>query len=416
MFIKKYLHFHKHNTLIFLLFFLQFIFSPFYFLSFLHYLSIKPFSGKYLFKKINFFSIITAGGTGGHIFPAMRLASYFNIKGKKIRFVCDSKTPKLLSKIGYIEKNNFFYTENAFECPNSIPLTILNIKPVKKNIQSLANFIYAMWQSFIFMLLYGALVQKIIGFGGYASFPMMFWGVIFRKKIYIHEQNTVFGKVNRIFMPFAHKIFTTFPVENYPTQKNIYHTGMPVPYFLENKQSATIKHDDILRILVISGSSGINKTSDAITSAIIAFASKYKGNIHIYHQASKESSLVISEKYKENNISHTIQPFFENIYSLLPQVNLCISRSGASSIVDLLTFSIPTIFMPLENSAENHQLKNALWVVKHNLGFLYKPWESNFYNLSALMYFALTSGIQAKLQKASAIKLNARSLIFHHLY
>jgi UDP-N-acetylglucosamine--N-acetylmuramyl-(pentapeptide) pyrophosphoryl-undecaprenol N-acetylglucosamine transferase len=81
-----------------------------------------------------------------------------------------------------------------------------------------------------------------------------------------------------------------------------------------------------------------------------------------------------------------VKPFFDGIYDILPKIDLCISRSGASSIVDLLAFGVPTIFIPLRTSADDHQMKNANWVVQNHLGFLHKPWESNSYNLTALMH------------------------------
>jgi UDP-N-acetylglucosamine:LPS N-acetylglucosamine transferase len=70
------------------------------------------------------------------------------------------------------------------------------------------------------------------------------------------------------------------------------------------------------------------------------------------------------------------------------------------------------------NVQNNHQTKNASWVVQNNFGFLYKPWESNFYNLTALMYFALTANTRLNISKQSqtAIKRNARSLIFNHIW
>ena len=406
----------KQTTFLCLVYFLRFICFPFFLFTVCHRLIAKPFEGKYIFKKITFFSIITTGGTGGHLFPAIRFASHIIMKGEKIRFILNDKSLPLLKKLGYTHKNHFFYTEESCECTDAMKLIVLKIRPFAKNIKSLLVFTHAMLHSFYFFLTLGGLIQNVIGFGGYASFPTMFWALIFWKKIYIHEQNVVFGKVNALFLPFAEKVFTAFPTEK--TQTNIYHTGMPFPRKIEQQSFIKKELKNSINILVISGSSGGSEAVKSILPAIINFAKKYKGEVMIYHQASGKFANEIAEKYTQHNINHTVSPFFENIHNLLPKIDLCISRSGASSIVDLLSCGVVTIFVPLQNSANNHQTKNASWVVQNNFGFLYKPWESNFYNLTALMYFALTANTRLNISKQSqtAIKRNARSLIFNHIW
>jgi UDP-N-acetylglucosamine--N-acetylmuramyl-(pentapeptide) pyrophosphoryl-undecaprenol N-acetylglucosamine transferase len=385
----------------------------------LHKLIIYPRKGKYFFKKIDFFSIITTGGTGGHLFLAIRMASYIGVKGQNIRIVTNKNALPLFHKLGYTHKGRFFYTEEANECPNAIQIVSLKIQPLKKNIHSISAFIHAMMQSLWFFITRGALIENIIGFGGYVSFPSLFWGCVFGKKIYIHEQNTIFGKVNKLFIPFAQNIFTTFSIEEKPVLSKIINTGIPLQKTVEQRGFIKKTPSKSITFLVMSGSSGGGEATPSILSAIVNFTKKYKERtVTVMHQATGDAAKTLKEAYIKHNISYTIQPFFDNIHTILPTIDLCISRSGASSIIDLLSCGVPTIFIPLKNSADNHQLKNAAWVVQNNLGFMHKPWESNFYNFTALIYFALTASRRLNISKNGqiAIKRNARSLIYDHIF
>ncbi len=409
-----------HKFTIFYTFILcvRFICLPLIAISFIHRAILKPFNGKYLIKGINFFSIITTGGTGGHIFPAIRFSSHAAINGQSICIVTNKNSLPLLKNLGYLHKNHFFYTEEPCESPNGMVVRCLNIQPLKKNIKSIVSFTLAAMRAFWMMCTHGALVNNIIGFGGYVSFPTLFWGVIFCKKIYIHEQNIVFGKVNQLFIPFAKKIFTCLPIEcGDVLQKKTYHTGMPLRRSVE--QQGFIRKNTVggeIRILIMSGSSGGGESASAITPAVIHFAKKLDGNIKVYHQASGEHAKTIQKQYERHHIKYEIKAFFDDVYSLLPTVDLCISRSGASSIVDLLSYGVVTIFIPLRNSADNHQIKNASWVAQNNLGFMHKPWESSFYSLVALMGMAIYSNNKLPKNAQKAIKRNARSSMLHYIF
>ena len=85
--------------------------------------------------------IIAGGGTGGHIFPALRMASYIQQNGQNIKFITNSGAIPLLQKIGYMHKNLFFYTEEVHECPDPFKVFSLSIVPFAKNRNSIFTFL-----------------------------------------------------------------------------------------------------------------------------------------------------------------------------------------------------------------------------------------------------------------------------------
>jgi UDP-N-acetylglucosamine--N-acetylmuramyl-(pentapeptide) pyrophosphoryl-undecaprenol N-acetylglucosamine transferase len=393
-----------------LIYILRFAFSP---IILAYFLTFKFFKN---FRKNSTLSIVTTGGTAGHIFPAIRLCGKAVKLNKNIHFVSNEIGKNLILKLGKVQNGNFTYTEHKDENYKPIAITFLPICPVNlKKMPSMFQFGISMFLGLLIVLRRGAVLENVVGFGGYASFPMLFWASVFCKKIYIHEQNVVLGAVNELFLPFATKIFTAFPTDI--KKLNCHYVGMPLSHNLE-KQTPH-KHINLrgkIRILIISGSSGGTEAMNSIIPAIILLSKKHKNLLHIYHQVHSAHIASVKNKYLEHEISATVEPFFENIHELLPQIDLCISRPGACSIVDLLCFGVTTIFLPLKHSARNHQMKNAAWVVSNKAGFMYKPWESNVYNFAALMAFCLTSANENGLSTQNVIKKNARGVMCNTIW
>ena len=329
-------------------------------------------------RKLN---IVTTGGTGGHLFPAINFAIECN-QENRIVLISDANSITVILKRNLVKKG---FITNSINSPTGAILSLtLPILPLRNNIKSLFCLCVSMFKSMMHFMLCGFLFRKTIGFGGYASFPTLFWSVIFRKPIFLHEQNAVFGKVNLIFAIFARKIFTFLPVNS--SLHGVYNVGMPLSEAIaSNPRIIKREQTDTIQLLIISGTSGGAESIKSILPAVINFSRRHK-NLHVMHQAGENIAQEIRDRYSKHQISCEVKPFFSDIYSILPKIDICISRSGASSIVDLLAFGVPTIFIPLRTSADDHQMKNANWVVQNHIGFLHKPWESNSYNLTSLMH------------------------------
>lgn len=396
--------------------FLRLLIFPIIVISWLHYLFAKYTKLEHFFYPIKIFTVITTGGTGGHIFPAIRLGSYFQQKGKNVCFYTNEISRHFFERKGYVSKKyyreSFYYTEDSLESPGAMLFFATNkIIPFRKNFNSVKNFCIGMLQGFWFFCTRGGLVKNVVGFGGYASFPMLFWGMVFFKKIYLHEQNTKLGKVNNLFFHFCEKCFIAF---NSMRGKKIIYSGMPLTQFSEKRRFIKRVIEDKTNILVISGSNGGGEAAKIVVPAIINFAKERY--VKVYHQASGSEADEIKKIYRKNRIPCEVLPFFENIYEILPSINIAISRSGASSIVDLLSFGVPTIFMPLQFSSQNHQVANALWIMQNHAGFICKYWETNIYSLVGLMNITIGGTKNLSRNGQVIIRRNARSVIYTTIF
>ena len=300
--------------------------------------------------------IISTGGTGGHIFPALALENHLLENNFRVIVTADSKFAK------YKEFDNGHILIDAANFMGKSPIT---------SIFTLAKgFFKAVW------LIHKQQPALVIGFGGYASFPTMLAAIFLGKKIILHEANTVIGKVNRLLLWKASHLTTGFKkiVGIKPKYQNkIIYTGNPVRQEILNSILPKINKNK-LSILIIGGSQGAKIFSRMIPEVMINLPQEIKDKLHIVQQVKEEDIGTIKARYKQENISCEVQSFFTDMNKKLAQANLVIARSGASTIAELITTQLPAILIPLPSSADNHQYHNAkemadlkaCWLVEEN--------------------------------------------------
>lgn len=301
--------------------------------------------------------ILATGGTGGHIFPALALRSALIKEGVETIVAADAK----FSKFHVFDDQHLFIPSANFS--NKSPLAIL------KSLFILTNgFLKSLW------LILSYKPDLIIGFGGYASYPIMFASVILRKEIILHEANTVIGKVNKLILPRAKYLTTGFKnIQNVPEnyKDKIVYTGNPVREEIAKaakEKRRTAK--DKLSILIIGGSQGAKIFSKMIPDAIINLPEQIKKKLYIFQQVKEEDITSINEKYSNEHVNNEIKSFFTDMSEKLKSVDLVIARSGASTIAELIEFNLPAIFIPYPFAADNHQYFNAQNIVDIEGGWL----------------------------------------------
>ncbi len=304
--------------------------------------------------------LLSTGGTGGHIFPALALKSELENNNYKTILTADAK----FAKFHPFDKNHILISSANFS--NRSPTRILS------SLFTLTKgFIKSIWT------IYYQNPDIVIGFGGYASYPIMLAATIFRKKIILHEANTVIGKVNRLLLPKADYLTTGFQTIQKIDQKyknKVIYTGTPIRENIllnANKKRASSKK---LNILIIGGSQGAKVFSKIIPNVIINLPKSIKNKLYIHQQVKEEDIISIKEQYSKEGISYEIKSFFDNMDKKFYQADLVIARAGASTISELIAFKIPAIFIPYPSAADNHQYYNAKeiedmkagWVVKED--------------------------------------------------
>jgi len=284
------------------------------------------------------------GGTGGHVFPAVavaeNLASSYDIvfAGR----AAPSMEEKLLSS-----RFNYRHIKAVPLARNSI------IKNLFLPFSLLSCVLGAM------KLLKQEKPEFIVGTGGYVALPVMLAAILKRIPFYVIEPNAVMGIANKICAKFAKKVYIASPVRKMPE-------NLPAPKaFADDKK---------FRILITGGSQGalgINKKIEQIIEKL--------ENVSIVWQVGAKNV----DKYKHPSAV----AFLDNIYAYMQHANLIISRSGASTLAEILAFGKPSILLPYPYATANHQEYNARAVEKEGAAFVELDKEPNalFEKITGLM-------------------------------
>ena len=350
---------------------------------------VAPFKNKALNSKI----IITTGGTCGHITPAMKIASDLVEQGKTVYFITDKR---FNSYKNLFDKKDFFTSKNF----KVVETPITSFKGFGGIFSFLKNSILTLLQViFIFIKIKPKIV---IGFGSYVSFFPLLIGALSFRSIILHEQNVIFGKVNKMFVRVAKTILLSFPDASHISKKlysKISHkviiSGYPsftAPNVDANYRKAihdlTTKREII--ILITGGSQGASFFAHKIPPAIVSVAKSFpEKTFTVYHQVRKNEIEQVLNYYTLQNVKNinlNIKPIFDNIPEILKEADIAIIRGGAGSIIETATAKVFSIIIPLTHSAGNHQVKNAMMLASNNGAVMLE--EKNYTPEKLSMIFA----------------------------
>ena len=333
--------------------------------------------------------ILSGGGTGGHIYPAISIASelLFRDNNSEILFVgANNKMEmQIVPKYGFDILGLWI---SGFNRTNFL-----------KNILVPLKLLISVFQSLIIIKKFKPNV--VIGTGGYASGPIMYVANLLNIPTLIQEQNSYPGITNKLLSKRVNKICVSYEnLEKYFPKNKIVITGNPV-------RSNISKYSDLFdkgikffdlnankkTMLVIGGSLGSREINKAIYS--IQDYLKYI-NLQVIWQCGK----LYYEEYKQKDISSDIKlyDFLDDIALAYSVSDFIISRAGASSVSELSIVGKPVIFIPSPNVAEDHQLKNAMAVVKNEGALLVE--EKNINDLKkSISELNSSSELRNKLSK-----------------
>ena len=313
---------------------------------------------------------ITGGGTGGHLAIAKAFANELNSRGIKAIFIGSSSGQDKM----WFENSDIFeatYFLNSSGVVNKRGFGRL------KSLINILNLAFKCKKIFKFHK-----VSSVISVGGYSAAPAAFGAIICGKKLYIHEQNAVIGRLNLILKPFAREFFSSYfePKFDYPVDEKFF------------KISKIRKN--LNTILFLGGSQGAN----FINNLALSLAKDLdKNGIKIIHQCGQKDYETIIEKYKELNIKAEVFAFSKDIDLFMSRADFCISRAGASTIWELCAASLPTLFIPFPYAANNHQFYNAKFLNDQNAAMVLKEDEIDSKNLLNMIYNLNLEDISQKL-------------------
>ena len=310
--------------------------------------------------------IIATGGTGGHVFPAYSLAKHFLADKVNVELISDKRGMKYLKNYQDLKITQITST------------TILKNNIFQLLFSSLIIF-YSIFRSFIFLLFNRP--NLVFGMGGYSSFPVCIAAKMLKIPFIIYENNLHIGKANRYLLPYAKKIFVSHKElegisEKY--QKKMCEIGNIIRKEILNFQvkQNPYHYDKKLKILVLGGSQAAKIFADKLPE-IFKECKEGEIELKIYQQCLPEQNEFLTSFYKNLNIDFEIFNFSDNISEYFSQTDMAITRSGSSMLAELVNAKIPFISVPLPTSADNHQLKNAIYYEKNEYSYLIEEKDLN---------------------------------------
>ena len=291
-------------------------------------------------NKVIFF---VAGGTGGHLFPAIAVAKSF--EKSQSHFLVDKRTEKIL-----LDKDFKYHVISSSKLEKNLFTIFISIFKI------LHGFIYS------FCLILKFKPSLVVGFGGYTSIPTILAAKVLNKKILIHEQNSVMGRTNRFLSKISTKIAITYKNTIF-AHKSAILSGIPIRKLKVKKNK---KNNNKKTILIIGGSQGAQVFSEIIKKVLLGFDKNLLKKIFIVHQVRKEDLKTMEKFYQSFNIKFKLRNFFTDIYNEINNSDLIITRCGASSLAEIEFFKKFCILVPLPTSANNHQYYNAVQFKKTN--------------------------------------------------
>jgi UDP-N-acetylglucosamine--N-acetylmuramyl-(pentapeptide) pyrophosphoryl-undecaprenol N-acetylglucosamine transferase len=292
-------------------------------------------------------AVISAGGTGGHIFPALAVANRLIENGWQVCWI---------GKKGGME--------TKIVSAHNIPLKTIDFTGVRG--QGLGAMLLLPWRLCRAMLqvyrsLKGLHPQVALGFGGYISFPTSLVAVLKGMKLIIHEQNATPGSTNRILTRLAWRTLTTFP----NTLKGAEWVGNPLrqTFFIQPDPGTRYQsrsEDKPIRLLVLGGSLGAKAINELVVNALAQLDSTQRPIV--LHQSGRDHVDDLQKQYEISGVTAEVKGFIDDVASALAWADIVIARAGAGNVCEIAAVGVASLLIPFPYASDDHQTKNAQYL------------------------------------------------------
>jgi len=295
--------------------------------------------------------LLAAGGTGGHLFPALALAQELQRRGIAVDLVTDTRADRY---------DAGFPARTIYRVPSA---TVAGRSPLRAG--------RAAWQltrgvAASLKVLRAARPGAVVGFGGYPTFPPLVAARLRGLPTALHEQNAVLGRANRLLAGHVTAIAASFEHTAFLKGRalaKVRVTGNPVRDQVVDwaTQSYQPPRDwGPYSLLVFGGSQGARFFADLLPPALALVPDEIRRRMFLVQQCREEDLARVEEAYQEAGVRAHLATFFPNLPEEMAKAHLVIGRAGASTVAELTVMGRPAILVPLPHALDNDQLQNAL--------------------------------------------------------
>lgn len=333
--------------------------------------------------------VIMAGGTGGHVFPALAVAHYLREQNWQVTWLGTAKG---------LEQR--VVPEQGFTL-DYLSVAGLRGKGLFFKMKSVLLLLKACWQAR--RVLKQRRPDLVLGMGGFVAGPGGLMAKWLGIPLIIHEQNRVVGTTNRILARFAKRVCEAFP-HSFSAKYQAICTGNPLRSAFNTVTTEKPAHDT-LNILIIGGSQGAQILNETIPSAMALLAEKTA--LAIQHQTGSAMLAEIQQTYQQLGLNAEVFAFSDNIIESYQWADMVICRAGAMTVSEVSAMGLPAIFIPLANAIDDHQTANARYLTSAHAALLLPQQELTTERLLELIEQLIMNKSAMRTAALTCAKINA---------
>ncbi|WP_428355452.1 undecaprenyldiphospho-muramoylpentapeptide beta-N-acetylglucosaminyltransferase [Methyloprofundus sp.] len=294
--------------------------------------------------------VIMAGGTGGHVYPALAVAHYLIEQNWQVSWIGTHKG-----------------MESRVIAQNNIAIDWLSVNGLRgKGVLALIKMPWMLIKACLEArtILRQRKPDVVLGMGGFVAGPGGLMAKLMGIPLVIHEQNSVPGTTNRLLAKLANKTLQAFP-DSFPAGKKTIVTGNPLrKAFMQNVDKA--RHQtSTTHVLVMGGSLGAQRLNEVVPEALALVE-----NVEVRHQTGAVMSEQVTQAYADKAITAIVTPFIDDVVAAYAWADLVICRAGAMTVSEVAAMGVPSILVPYPYAIDDHQTVNAQYLVAVGAGIM----------------------------------------------
>lgn len=340
--------------------------------------------------------VVMAGGTGGHVFPALAVADELRARGVEVSWLGTRRgleaelVPQAGFPIDYIQ------------------VAGLRGKGVLQLLTAPVKLLAALYQALKIMRRRSP--AAVLGMGGYVTGPGGVAAWLSRRPLLIHEQNARAGLTNRLLAPLAGRVMEAFP-GTFAPHARVLHTGNPLRQEFINKALAAADADarkprQPLRLLVVGGSLGAAHLNRVVPAALASL--NVDDRPQVWHQTGRQNFAATEAAYDAAGLmadSVKLVPFIDDMAGAYAWADVVLCRAGAMTIAELAAAAAPSILVPFPYAVDDHQTANAHYLADQQAAILIQQSELSVACLRQVLMSLTPATLQAMSAAARQLAL-----------
>jgi UDP-N-acetylglucosamine--N-acetylmuramyl-(pentapeptide) pyrophosphoryl-undecaprenol N-acetylglucosamine transferase len=339
--------------------------------------------------------MIMAGGTGGHVFPALAVAEVLRNRGVHVEWLGTARG-----------------IENSLVPAANIPLHHIRVTGVRGHgvlglLKAPFLIVFAVVQAIF--IVNKVKPAAVIGFGGFASGPGGIAAKCLGKPLIIHEQNAIAGTTNRLLANIANSVLIAFAGAFGDKKINAHVVGNPVRKSIANIAEPAVRYNartqikEPLHVLILGGSLGAKAINELVPNALAKLSPHARPSV--WHQAGKNNLEATIALYMQQQVNAKVDAFIEDMAAAYAWADVVVCRAGALTVSEIMAAGVAAVMIPLPTAIDDHQTYNAAILTQANAGIALVQQHVSAEKLAALLLTTLSERAQLQL-----LATNARAL------